>query len=64
MKKDFKLEYLDRLRTVYQRADEICRKNKKVDRNIVVQSLLMAYHNPLDNLNFALMRAKNIKLSK
>ncbi len=61
MKKDLKLEYLDRLKTVYQRADEICQKNKKIDRDIVIQSLLMAFHSPLENLNFSLMRAKHFK---
>jgi hypothetical protein len=64
MKKDFKSEYLDRLKTVYLCADEICKKNKKIDRDIVVQSLLMAYHSPLENLNFSLMRAKNFRSSQ
>lgn len=50
--------YLERLKTVYQQANEICQLNKEADHDMVVQSLLMAFHSPLENLNFVLMRAK------
>lgn len=50
------------LKKIYSRADQICKKNKRLDRETVVQTLFSLRKSPTDRLRLSLHRAQKITL--
>lgn len=53
----------EKMIALYQRANAFCATHPKADRNILIQSWIMAEETPIQKVQFALLRAEAFKLA-
>lgn len=55
-------KYVTMIKRLYRQADLICKKNKKADRETIIQTLLAFRRSPTKRLQYAILRGKRARI--